>query len=52
MGAIDLAHAFMFVVCVVCYTILNFAGHSEPASNEAMLSLASFVAGSYIRSKT
>jgi hypothetical protein len=50
--SIDVVHGIMFLGCLLSYTVLNALGHSEPTSNEALLGLASFTAGSYVRSKT
>jgi hypothetical protein len=52
MTAIDIVHGIMFLGCLTAYTVLNVMGHSEPSNNEALLGLASFTAGSYVRSKT
>jgi hypothetical protein len=52
MNVVDMGHAVMFLGCIAAYAVMNIMGHSDPTNNQALLGLASFTAGSYVRSKT
>lgn len=48
---IDLAHIAVIVSAFTAYTVLHMTGNGNPSTDSAIFTLASFFAGSWIRSK-
>lgn len=48
----DIVHIALIAMALVCYTVLNLLGHTDPTQNNALLGVATFFGGSYARNKS